>query len=639
MSGRLSSYQNLVRRPTHIGWYVALLGVLIFFIGAGTFGAHVFLTARALQHTVTRIQDEVIHDVEHAQRDSAHALVLIGTLRRDLVVFRPLGDAPVVGSNIRAAEKMLDAADHTIRAISGLVHVAAKIRIGTASVTTSQGLNTIGSSEREHILRTLFEAEPIIAGSRANSALALHELERIDTHLLIPPLEKVYRSFLEKEKMLYATLDQATPFLSALPYFAGYPDTRTYLFLLQNNTEVRATGGFIGTYGILRMHQGDVVSFKTDNIYNLDDHATGLHVTPPMPFQKYFPNSITRWYLRDSNWSPDFRDAARQAEWFYTHEGGKEKIDGVFAITPDVVTSLLQFVGPIELDGIVFTADTFVSQLEYHVEKGYVDKGIPEHQRKEIVGRLGHIILERVRSLEVGQLRSLFGVVLNKLDEKHILLYSNADAYQAFLETHQWAGRIENPPGDFLMVVDSNLASLKTDMVMDKQISYDVWPEGDDLHGRVMVTYRNNGTFSWNTTRYRDWVRVYIPDGSSVVSSQGAMVKELSEENGTLEISHEHGKMGIGAYIVVEPQRTKTFTVEYILPSRLSRAFVRDHMYTLFVQKQSGITGQEFIANLSFPAPVVSFSPRGFANGKTGEGSVAFQSDLRVDQAFEVRLK
>ncbi|MFA5318027.1 MAG: DUF4012 domain-containing protein [Patescibacteria group bacterium] len=107
---------------------------------------------------------------------------------------------------------------------------------------------------------------------------------------------------------------------------------QVYLILLQNNTELRPTGGFIGNYGILKIKEGRITSLYIDDIYNLDKLAEEkLEIIPPEPLRKYFNRE--RWFLRDINWSPDFSISAHRAWAMYLLEGGQEKIDGIIAVT------------------------------------------------------------------------------------------------------------------------------------------------------------------------------------------------------------------------------------------------------------------------------------------------------------------
>src|SRR5205814_2502742 len=95
----------------------------------------------------------------------------------------------------------------------------------------------------------------------------------------------------------------------AAQFALGLDRPRTYLLLGENDRELRATGGFIGTAGTLTIDRGQVSSFDYGSSYSFDDQVAAP--PPPRPLQRYL--GISRWYLRDSNWWPDFPSSAEQA--------------------------------------------------------------------------------------------------------------------------------------------------------------------------------------------------------------------------------------------------------------------------------------------------------------------------------------
>ncbi|MDP1743836.1 MAG: DUF4012 domain-containing protein, partial [Candidatus Amesbacteria bacterium] len=56
------------------------------------------------------------------------------------------------------------------------------------------------------------------------------------------------------------------PLVSNLPKILN----KDYVVLLQNNTELRATGGFMGSYARLRFRNGTLQSTKFEDIYEPD---------------------------------------------------------------------------------------------------------------------------------------------------------------------------------------------------------------------------------------------------------------------------------------------------------------------------------------------------------------------------------
>jgi hypothetical protein len=99
-------------------------------------------------------------------------------------------------------------------------------------------------------------------------------------------------------------------------------EEKTFLILFQNNMELRPGGGFIGSFGILKIRDGRVTKFDVHDTGNFDGRIPDT-VTPPYPMEQTL--KIHSWKLRDSNWSPDWKENALQAIDFY-RLGGREDL-------------------------------------------------------------------------------------------------------------------------------------------------------------------------------------------------------------------------------------------------------------------------------------------------------------------------
>ncbi|MBT3413156.1 MAG: DUF4012 domain-containing protein [Candidatus Jacksonbacteria bacterium] len=371
----------------------------------------------------------------------------------------------------------------------------------------------------------------------------------------------------------------------------GVPESHEYLLLLQNNAELRPTGGFIGTYGRLVMNNGEIETLFTDNVYTLDDPASKyLKIPSPWPY-KYF-NNQPYWYLRDSNWSPHFPDAARQAISLYQQEGGEGGIDTVVAITPEFTKDVLSIIGDITIDDTVYTPENFFEIVESHVARDYETEGLRVYDRKEIINTLVQAARKKiVKEASVETLTKIAQAALVNIDERHILLFSNNADIQQGLQLRNWAGEVnEDVVGDYIMVIDTNLGSLKTDPFVERTLAYSlISDEKGKLQGKLDITYKNTASFTWKTTRYRTYTRVYVPKGSLFVDVEG------NETN--LNITSEYNKTVFGTFISIEPGEEETLTYMYTLPEEVAD-YIQKVQYSLLVQKQSGTLGHEFFGDI-----------------------------------------
>jgi hypothetical protein len=562
-----------------------------------------------------------------------------------------LEKVPWVGNQYEAVANLLETGVETSSALRDVIGVVSDImEVTREAEEVVGGIPTVGgetsfaeipSEKKREILQKFFESPPRLQGAKAKIDLALLALDKIKEDRVANQILKFVNPVRETLLKLQSAISKLIPAAEILPQIAGYPDEKTYLFLLQNSDELRPTGGFIGTYGIVKVKDGEVNVFKTDNIYALDGPSERfLRLDPPDPLQKYL--RVGAWFMRDANWSPDFPTAALRAEFLYHAERGPEqKIDAVVAVTPNFIEDILRQIGNIEIDGEIFTPDNLMDVLQYKVEKEYYEKGIPEAERKDIVGKLGEKILERLANLPASRWSSIFGVTEKALNEKHLLFWSKDQELQTVIAREDWGGEVKNFAGDYLMVVDANLASLKTDSVMERKINYSFAAESDGkLHARADITYKNKGSFTWKTTRYRTYTRIYVPAGSVLVRGIGMMendkISDPYRRPGKVDRGEELNKTFFGAFISIEPGEERTLSFEYILPEEIKNQ-TTSGLYKLFVQKQSGTIGHPLTLNLNFGKKIIRAVPAE-EQREWGNDVYKLQTDLRIDREFQIGL-
>jgi len=131
-------------------------------------------------------------------------------------------------------------------------------------------------------------------------------------------------------------------------------DTALYLLrgqhrliaLLQNSDELRATGGFMGSYASLQLTNGVVTQLEVQDIYVPDGQFTDF-VQPPPGVAEYLSGG-KGFRLPDANWSPDFPASAQEVMKFFAL-GKEQSVEGVVAVNVEVVEELLKLTGPIYL--------------------------------------------------------------------------------------------------------------------------------------------------------------------------------------------------------------------------------------------------------------------------------------------------
>lgn len=560
-----------------------------------------------------------------------------------------LGKMPFFRKELTAVRELLNGGRATALALRETMDVGAEILSvfrpeieATGGLPSFEGdsrkISELSAEERRTLLRKITEAPSRLGMARSALDDALASFARIPRTSFTAPILKAIEPHIAQLETFREVLSVDFSVISQVPFMLGYPEPQTYLFLLLNNTELRPGGGFIGTYGTVRLVDGSIESFVTDDIYALDGPAEDfLNEAPPEPLKRYL--RADRWFMRDANWSPDYAVSSMNVERFYHLENGSaEDLDGVIGITPTVIERLLDVTGPITVDGTTFTSENVTDELEYRVEIGFVDDGIPVAQRKEVVGDLGDALVDRLLSLPLSQLRVLVALAETAIEEKHLLAYFADPALQVVADARGWSGRLPAAEGDELLVVDANLASLKSDPAIERTVRYSLTPDGDGFRARAEIEYRHRGTFNWKTTRYRTYTRFYVPLGSEFLSGEGAMVDDKlndpARREGTFDVSEDLGRSVFGGFISIEPGETRTLAVEYRLPERISE-MIRLGSYRLDARKQLGTLAHTLTLDLDFGKNVERATPPE-QPGRWGDDRYTLETDLRTHRQFIV---
>lgn len=401
---------------------------------------------------------------------------------------------------------------------------------------------------------------------------------------------------------------------------------RKYLFLFQNNQEMRATGGFIGSYGVLNIFNGRVKNFFIDGIFNPDGQLKEK-VIPPMPIQKISAS----WSLHDSNWFPDFPVSAEKAIWFYEKTGGPT-VDGVITMTPSVMQKLLAITGPIEMPEyqITINRDNFLEKVQEEVEVNY-DKEL--NQPKKILADLAPLILDRLfNSQNFSQMGKVFKVIEESVKERQILIYARNYAVEKKISEMGCSGEILKTDKDYLSIINSNINGYKTDGVVEQSVEHEAEIKADgSIQDTVTITRKHTGgnsIYEWWNKVNADYMRVYVPEGSILLSVEGQTREfnsspldykllgfkqdsqirqeedsmEIDQESGT-RIYQDAGKTVFANWVYVSPQEESIIKYRYSLPFKIKLEEKNNlpRAYSLLFQKQAGSLEENFSSKIIYP--------------------------------------
>jgi len=580
---------------------------------------------------------------------------IIGTLR-----FLPWisGQASAAHDAISGGREMIVALQPVVELGSELVRLTGfsqdEMRQMREGLSPSATFDDLSPETKRAILERLSSSAPDLEYLAARISIVRSELASLESGGASGPVIEALApidSELAKAEISVRTLSIAA---GLLPEFAGLGQERTLLLLFLNNAELRPGGGFIGTFGILTMKDGEIVRLETRDSYALD-HPAEPFVTEssPAPLARY--NATPLWFFRDANWSPDFYVSAQTAARLYGREVAaipadvlsslglsSTTFDGALGVTPTFLESLMWITGPISVDGQTFSAENVSDKLEYQVEVGYVGQGIPEAQRKEVVADLLNALKAELYSMPLSEWPDLINVVQLGFSGRQVALMSFDESVQDFLSHAGWSGEVLPGDGDSQLVVDANMASLKSDPKVSRSIQYEIFKNtGGQYVGRTAITYAHVGSFDWKTTRYRTYARLYVPQGSQLIRVEGSMLDDALHNpaglSAPVDVADDLGMTSFGTFVSIEPGETKTLAFEYLLADSVVEEMMNG-TYSLSFLKQLGAQDIALTLDLNFDKNVTDASvPED--RSEWGDDVYRLNTNLDQNRKFTVTLK
>ncbi len=483
------------------------------------------------------------------------------------------------------------------------------------------------------------------------------QLSKIDPQVLPENYRPQFIEWQSATTTLRNSLASLLDSVGEIKNLLGISQDRRYLLVFQNNTEMRGSGGFLGSYALLDIKEGGIKNLEVPAGGTYDTEA-GLRTFVRAPRPLWLVNP--RWYFWDANWWPDWPTTAQNLMWFYEKSDGPT-VDGVISFTPDVLVDLLKITGPIDLTedyGVEITADNFWLLLQSIVEKdnlvlthpefvaGLPDS--PNNQPKKIIGDLFEKLLTVLpEKLTLESLPQLTSLIEKNLQQKNILFYFTDPDLQTKLADWGLDGAIRQTSHDYLLVAHTNIAGQKTDlkiketMFLDSQILTD-----GRIVNQLTIVREHQGIKNEPLSGVRnvDWLRVYVPAGSRLLSASGfsqpddhyfeypeedwlihpvlAKTEELAalDPESGVQIYQESGKTVFANWTMTNPGETTTIKIKYLLPLTFSPKTISDDhwlsqllsvfkveptqpaVHSLLVQKQPGLLPVTFFSRLRLPA-------------------------------------
>jgi hypothetical protein len=324
---------------------------------------------------------------------------------------------------------------------------------------------------------------------------------------------------------------QAQGLVSVVSWLLGVGQERRFLVQTMDDAELRPGGGFTGQYGILEIQDGRMAPFSLRDVALLDYAGNGIELGR-LPPPAYRWMNFGNWGLRDANLSGDFPTTARLAMQVFQEEGGGP-VDGDIALTPAVISHILDVIGPIKVPeyGEVITAQNLEDRLHYY-QQNYNAIALEEqkthdysHQaRKSFTSLVGKLLLDRMRHLPVSQLMTIAKGAIKDIQSRDLEIYFSNPAAEAWLVEHSYSDAMDTfSKQDGFMVVQANISISKASQYVHttEQDSITLDAHGGATHNlTITLDYQQTGpVYGFDT--YADYIRVYAPASAQFLGGDG----------------------------------------------------------------------------------------------------------------------
>ncbi len=357
------------------------------------------------------------------------------------------------------------------------------------------------------------------------------------------------------------------------------------MVLFQNNNELRASGGFIGSFAVIETSGGKVknISFDT-NIYKRDWQFTqSNYIEPPSVLKNFCPDG--KWQMRDSNWALNYPDAAKQVAWFYEQEGGTA-VDGVIAIDATFFEEVLKIVGPIKLSeyNTTITSEDFFPDIQYKIEKEYYSdpRNIAIYEPKSILKDLAKNILPAFENKK--NYYPFIKSIYSNLAQKHIMLYFQDQNAQNFALDKNWAGQIAATNSDYLHINYSNLGANKSSLKVKEEVRVQTRKQDDALVDNVRIIRTHQGNSDWPDGDNNSFARILVSNGAKLISATSDGQDILKD----VAVDEINGKTQFSFWLRVKASTSKITEISYQLPDNIDQK-----NYSFYWQKQAGTLGSQ----------------------------------------------
>jgi hypothetical protein len=434
-----------------------------------------------------------------------------------------------------------------------------------------------------------------------------------------------------------AQIEGSINFLNAFIPWLASPTPHHILVMLQNPSEEKPAGGFLGSYADVTIASGTITNIAIHDIADVD--ATFKpNIVPPVPLQL----ETTRFRPADANWFFDFPTSASETISMFEHSNlyaaSGTTFDGALAVSPTVISDVLSLTGPIAVGKptTTFTSDNLVVQIQKLVQAG---QSTGATYPKAVLRSLASAMFAQLASsTTMGNGTGTFsGMALQWITDKDVMAYFKDPTFENFAEQYGATGDVYQLPqkfnGDYLAVVNADINADKSELYVVQNINFDAEIGSDGtVDDHLIVNRIHTGTtspYTWYQTTNQDYLQIFSVPGTSLSNESGGIVR-------TVPAPINYAKAGYSTDPAVASIETSTLSL-FTYPAVSTQEQFGKDVFALWSRVRAGASTTlsfDYTHNLFVtPAPGVQYQFV-FEKQAGATGNYTFEIDAPLGYAF-----
>lgn len=478
------------------------------------------------------------------------------------------GLLPWLGPNFSAVSEVAEIADD----------VASDALVPVLEAADSLDLASLGLSSGAIDLTPFAQIEPSLAEASATLTSAETRALGIDADATLPPLADAVRE-------MRTTVTQAATVVGALhgasallPSMLGAEGPRNYVLAMQNNAELRSSGGIIGAIALLHAENGRITLVQQASVPDFPALET------PIPLSEstvaLFEDRPGR-YMQNLTSIPDFTEAGPAIAKRWQDRFG-QPVDGVIAVDAVMTENLVAATGPLAFGPFTATEDTVVDLLLSEIYAAVPDPLAQDEIFSQAAGALLSAALTEADP------KDLVAALSASADERRIRIWSAHEDEEAILSASSLGGALpEDDTRTHVGVLLNDTTGGKMDFYADATITTSIGTCDGEQTTQVTVTWTNDAPADAGTSlppyvtadgfygvpagSTRTLVTVYGPEGATP-----SHIDRDGEEVG-VQTALLGSRSAVQQEVLLAPGESSKITVEFQGTGAGERLTVVDH--------------------------------------------------------------